>query len=150
MFSSNIIIGDSQVAFLDIHITKAERVKSLWRPGITVKELTQMVQNYPMSTTVRNVIISIGTNDRYAGDVKALYRILKYRFPYARFYVVPGSWNWGSLKKIKIKDVNLYYRKHTDEGAFVIPLQIGPGDPHRNKPSYGLIGQYLDEILTNN
>ena len=69
-YSQNIIIGDSQVAFLDIHITKAQRVNSLWKPGITVNDLTMMVQNYPLSTTVKNVIISIGTNDRYTGDVK--------------------------------------------------------------------------------
>ena len=150
MFSQNIIIGDSQVPFIDAQTTKAIRVPALWKGGIAVNELTRMVQNYPLSTTVRNVIISIGTNDRYTGDVKALYRILKYRFPYARFYVVPGSWGWGGVKRITLKEVNLYYKKHTAEGAFVIPLQIGPGDPHGHKPSYVLIGTYLDEILTNN
>ena len=150
MFSQNIIIGDSQVPFIDAQTTKAVRVPALWKGGIAVNELTRMVQNYPLSTTVRNVIISIGTNDRYSGDVKALYRILKYRFPYAKFYVVPGSWGWGGVKRITLKEVNLYYKKHTTEGAFVIPLQIGPGDPHGHKPSYVLIGTYLDEILTNN
>jgi hypothetical protein len=150
MFSQNIIIGDSQVPFIDAQTTKAIRVPALWKGGIAVNELTRMVQNYPLSTTVRNVIISIGTNDRYSGDVKALYRILKYRFPYAKFYVVPGSWGWGGVKRITLKEVNLYYKKHTTEGAFVIPLQIGPGDPHGHKPSYVLIGTYLDEILTNN
>lgn len=149
-YSQNIIIGDSQVAFLDIHITKAQRVNSLWKPGITVNDLTMMVQNYPLSTTVKNVIISIGTNDRYTGDVKVLYKALKYRFPYAKFYVVPGSWNWGTLKRITLKDVNSYYRKHAAQGAYIIPLAIGPGDPHRYKESYVLIGSYLDEILTNN
>jgi hypothetical protein len=149
-YSQNIIIGDSQVAFLDIHITKAQRVNSLWKPGITANDLTRMVQNYPLSTTVRNVIISIGTNDGYKGDVTALYKILKYRFPYAKFYAVPGSWNWGGLRRITLKDVNTYYMKHASQGAFVIPLAIGPGDPHQYKQSYVLIGSYLDEILTNN
>ena len=149
-YSQNIIIGDSQVAFLDIHIVKAHRENSLWRPGITINDLTRMVQNYHQNTAVKNVIISIGTNDGYRGEVKSLYSALKYKFPYAKFYVVPGSWKWGSLKKISLKDVNSYYKKHAAEGAYVIPLQIGPGDPHHNKESYVLIGAYLDEILTKN
>lgn len=149
-YSQNIIIGDSQVPFIDFQTCKAERSPALWKGGIGVSELTKMVQNYPLSTRVKNVIISIGTNDRYRGEVKDLYRILKYRFPYAKFYVVPGSWGWGGVKRITIKEVTSYYKKHEAEGAIVIPLQIGPGDPHGNKHSYFLIGQYLNEILTNN
>ena len=149
-YSQNIIIGDSQVPFIDTQTIKAKRDNSLWKGGIGIDELTLMVRRHSLSTTTRNVIISVGTNDRYSGDVKSLYRALKYTFPYAKFYLVPGSWGWGGVKRTTIKDVNLYCQKHVKEGAFVIPLAIGPGDPHRNKESYVLIGQYIDEILTNN
>jgi hypothetical protein len=148
--SQNIIIGDSQVPFIDLQTCKAEKSPALWKSGIGVYELTKMVQKYPLSTRVKNVIISIGTNDMYKGNVKDLYRILKYRFPYATFYVVPGSWGWGKVKRITAKELNSYYKKHEAEGAIILPVAIGLGDPHRNKPSYVLIGQYLDEILTNN
>jgi hypothetical protein len=43
-YSQNIIIGDSQVPFIDTYTIKAKRDNSLWKGGIGVNELTLMVR----------------------------------------------------------------------------------------------------------
>jgi len=146
-FSQNIIIGDSQVPFIDAQTHKANRVPQLWRGGIGVADLTAMVNNYPITPSIQNVVISIGTNDRFQSDVVQLFSALKRKFPKAKFYAVQGSWGWGGVKSISRTTVYSYYTKFLPYGVVIIQPAIGPGDPHGPKASYNLIGESLDKIL---
>ena len=148
VFSQNIIIGDSQVPYIDTQTHKAERAPGLWKGGIGAAELTKMVNNYPITPSIKNVVISIGTNDRFQGNVVQLFLALKRKFPNAKFYAVQGSWGWGGVKSISRTTVYRYYlQKFRTQGAEVIEVPIGYGDPHSQKASYNLIGKSLDKIL---
>ena len=147
-FSQNIIIGDSQVPYIDMQTSKAYRVPQLWKGGIGASELTRMVNNYPITPSIKNVVISIGTNDRFQGNVVQLFLALKRKFPNAKFYAVQGSWGWGGVKSISRTTVYRYYlQKFRTQGAEIIEVPIGYGDPHSQKASYNLIGKSLDKIL---
>ena len=146
-FSQNIIIGDSQVPFIDTQTDKAERATKLWKGGIGISDLTKMVNNYPITPSIKNVVISIGTNNRFQGGVVQLFSALKRKFPNAKFYVVQGSWGWGGVKAITRTTVYRYYLQFQTQGAVIIETPIGFGDPHGPKASYNLIGKSLDKIL---
>jgi len=146
-FSQNIIIGDSQVPYIDTQTSKAYRVPQLWKGGIGASELTKMVNNYPITPSIKNVVISIGTNDRFQGNVVQLFSALKRKFPNAKFYAVQGSWGWGGVRSISSSTVYKYYLQFQTQGAIIIKPAIGPGDPHGPKASYNLIGKSLDKIL---
>ena len=147
VYSQNIIIGDSQVPYIDTQTSKAHRVPQLWKGGIGASELTKMVNNYPITPSVKNVVISIGTNDRFQGNVVQLFLALKRKFPNAKFYAVQGSWGWGGVKAITRTTVYRYYLQFQTQGAVIIETPIGFGDPHGPKASYNLIGKSLDKIL---
>ena len=146
-FSQNIIIGDSQVPYIDMQTSKAIRVPQLWKGGIGTSELTRMVNDYPITPLTKNVVISIGTNDAFRGSISTLFQALKRKFPNAKFYVVQGSWGWGNNKSINKAQVFSYYRQFQMYGVTIIDTPIGPGDPHRLKASYILIGNSLDKLL---
>lgn len=146
-FSQNIIIGDSQVPFIDIQTHKAERAPGLWQGRIGIIELTKKVNNYPITPSVKNVVISIGTNNRFQGGVVQLFQALKRKFPNAKFYAVQGSWGWGGVRTINQLTVYSYYLQFQTQGAVIIKPAIGFGDPHGPKASYNLIGKSLDKIL---
>ena len=146
-FSQNIIIGDSQVSFIDMQTHKAERAPGLWKGGIGISDLTKMVNNYPITPSIQNVVISIGTNNRFQGGVVELFQALKRKFPKAKFYAVQGSWGWGGVRSISSSTVYKYYLQFQTQGAIIIKPAIGPGDPHSLKASYILIGNSLDKVL---
>lgn len=153
----NIIIGDSQVPFLDNATSKASRISkeggesSLWEGGKTVSWLIKALKKYPIDKNVENVIICIGTNGGFGkflkDDIEGLFSQLNTKFPNAEFYVVQGSWGWGGLKNIKKSDVTKYYKRFKDEGATIIEPPIGDIEPHGNKPIYKTIGSKLDSLL---
>lgn len=153
----NIIIGDSQVPYIDMNTEKASRIsekggeKSLWEGGKTVSWLTNAVKKYPESPEIENVIISIGTNGGFgkylSDDIEKLFIHLNDKFPNANFLVVQGSWGWGGLKSITEKEVRDYYKKYKIEGAKIIEPPIGNIEPHGNKPVYKKIGMAIDKLL---
>lgn len=153
----NIIIGDSQVPFVDAQTSKASRISnsagpsSLWEGGKTVKWLISSLDAFPKSPEVNNVIIVIGTNGgfgKFSNDnIPLLFTLLKSRFPNAKYYVVQGSWGWGGLKNITEKDVRNYYERFAQEGARIIEPPIGQIEPHGNKPIYKEIGAAIDALL---
>jgi protein tyrosine/serine phosphatase len=153
----NIIIGDSQVPYVDMNTTKASRltksggIDGLWEGGKTVSWLTDAVSQYPKSNDVSNVIIVIGTNGGFGkftkDDIPRLFSVLKSKFPNANFYVVQGSWGWGGLKNITEKEVRNYYKQFKQQGATLIEPPIGKIEPHSNHPIYQSIGSSIDGML---
>lgn len=153
----NIIIGDSQVPYVDMNTTKAERISnnggkaSLWEGGKSVSWLISALNEYPVSPDVSNVVIVIGTNGgfgKYMNDnVPLLFKRLREKFPNAKFLAVKGSYGIGTLKNITDQDVENYYRKFSDQGATIIEPGIGKIEPHGNRPIYKKIGAAIDSLL---
>jgi len=145
---TNIVIGDSQTAYVDMNSKKVERVVGLWKKGIVVTDLIKMVQRRKVSTNVKNVFLCIGTNDLYVDNgIEKLFKSLRVTFPNAKIYVIQGSWGWGNLKRISYKKVRNYYKRYEELGGTIIEPPIGKGDPHHNSPTYKEIGKTIDNIL---
>ena len=144
----NIIIGDSQTPYIDLHSQKIKKGVGLCKGGINVPILTKMVKNYPISPEVKNVVICIGTNDRYNDlGVERLINLICVKFPNSKLYVVQGSWGWGGIKKITYPKVKKYYQKFERLGVTVIKTPIGKREPHRDCPTYKQIGKEIDLLL---
>jgi hypothetical protein len=145
---NNIIIGDSQTPYVDRNSKKVERVVGLWKGGIDVTVLTQMVQRHKVSTNVQNVFLCIGTNDLYVDrGIDKLFKSLWITFPNAKIYVIQGSWGWGGVTHTKYDKIKKYYKRYQELGGTIIEPPIGKGDPHCDCPVYKKIGEAIDNIL---
>jgi GH24 family phage-related lysozyme (muramidase) len=172
----NLIIGDSFCLFIDNASKNARRLNTgiagakefLWLGGKGTQWLKDALSAYPVTPTVKNVIVSMGTNDFYSSstDVKGLVNQIKKTFPNCKIIVVPGSWNFNGsgrtagMKFIPYDDVNKnliysYYKKFTDLGA-VLTTPVGDaqdccsGDAHGNFPIYKKIVSEIDTFIENN
>jgi hypothetical protein len=144
----NIIIGDSQTPYVDSHSKKVKKCVGLWKGGINVPVLIKMVQNHPISPEVKNVVICIGTNDRYNDlGVKQLVNLICVKFPNSKLYVVQGSWGWGGIKRITYPKVKKYYKIFEQLGVTIIKTPIGKREPHQDCPTYKQIGTEIDSLL---
>ena len=144
----NLIIGDSQTPYIDLHSTKSKKGVGLWKKGINVPKLTKMVKNHRISPDICNIVISIGTNDRYLDlGISTLINTIRRTFPNAELYVVQGSWGWGNLKRITYTKVKNYYKKFESLGVKIIKTPIGKREPHRDCPVYKKIGNEIDSLL---
>jgi hypothetical protein len=152
----NIIIGDSQVPYIDMNTEKASRLstkggeESLWLGGVGLSWLKNAVKKYKTDNSVKNVIISIGTNGGFNTneDISDLFDNLEKTFPKANFYVVQGSWGWGGNKNVTQSEVDRYYRVFKNQGATIIEPAFGKvSDPHNNLPVYKEIGKKIDSKI---
>lgn len=147
-YSQNIIIGDSQTPYIDLHSQKIEKLVGLWKGGISVPKLIKMVQNYRISPEIKNVVICIGTNDGYVDlGVEKLINSIYRTFPNSKMYIVQGSWGWGGVRRITPDKVKNYYQKYKFLGVTVIKTPIGKREPHRDCPTYKKIGEEIDVLL---
>jgi hypothetical protein len=134
-----IIIGDSHTDCLEKNIVKgggkARRISpiegesSLWQVGKGVSWLIGALKKYPVTTSVKNVIVSIGTNggfntlidsvpggDDQAGLMAELARV----FPNAKYIFVKGSYGWGGNVGKTAYDVLIYYLGFESLGATTV------------------------------
>lgn len=162
----NIIIGDSLCSFIDNASQKAARINPkgniegtyLWYGGTTLTWLISAIKKYPLSTQVKNVIISTGTNSIYSekDDIVGLVEILRLKFPHANLIVVPGSWwikqptRW--VVTVSEKTVQKYYARFEQLGV-TLTTPVGDSriccnnDPHGNFQIYKKIGAEIDEMI---
>lgn len=138
--TQSIIIGDSQVRYIAMNSLKAEALIRLTQSGIGLKKLNEKVKSYEVSKTVQNVFICIGVNDNYKYQEVGFMKNLKRTFPNAKFYMIKGSYGWGNTRTFNPS----YYDNF---GTEVLKNGIGKGDPHKNKHTYKLIGQEIDNII---
>ena len=152
----NYIIGDSQTPYIDMNSDKVSRIKekggedSLWLGSMGLKWLKNAVSKYPETKNVNSITINIGTNGGFNtnDDISGLVSVVRKKFPGAKLFAVQGSWGWGGVKSISRTTVYRYYlQQFRTQGAEVIEIPIGYGDPHGQKASYNLIGKSLDKIL---
>ena len=154
----NIIIGDSCTPFIAKNTKYAKILSSkgseeaLWKGGMGIKWLIGALDKYSPTTSIKNVIINIGTNGGFNinSNISGLFSSLRRAFPSANFIAVQGSWGWGGNKSITASQVKAFYEKFAKEGAVIIEPPIGSvSDPHGNLPVYGEIGKAIDNILEN-
>jgi len=154
----NIIIGDSCTPFIAKNTKYAKILSSkgseeaLWKGGMGIKWLIGALDKYSPTTSIKNVIINIGTNGGFNinSNISGLFSSLRRAFPSANFIAVQGSWGWGGNKSITTSQVKAFYQKFAKEGAVIIEPPIGSvSDPHGNLPVYGEIGKSIDNILEN-
>ena len=167
--SENIIIGDSLCTFIDNASKKADRLNPkgdlagtyLWYGGTTLTWLKKVLEKYPVTPTVKNVIISTGSNSSYStkDDVAGLVISLKGKFPNAKLIVVAGTW-WvkqprGWVVKVSEETVQQYYQRFKDLGV-TVTTPVGDSrvcchnGPHGNFPIYKTIGAEIDALIEKN
>ena len=141
----HILIGDSQTYYLAKYSTKIKRVPKLSQSGIGVVQLIYKVRLYPVSPNVKSVSICIGVNDAYKDrGVQQLFIRLKNTFPNAHFYIIQGSWGWGTVRRMDQSNLDRYYKQFP--GTIVHPA-IGKGDPHKGKKVYKIIMKKIQQEL---
>jgi hypothetical protein len=162
----NIIIGDSLCTFIDNASNLASRLAPkgniegthLWYGGTTLTWLKSAVEKYPVTESVKNVIISTGTNSAYAeaDDIPGLVDAIRMKFPNAHLIVVPGSWwikqptRW--VVRVSEEKVQRYYERFQVLGAS-ITTPVGDSriccnnDPHGNFEIYKKIGLEIDTLI---
>jgi hypothetical protein len=165
----NIIIGDSLCTFIDNASKKASRLSHkgdlagthLWYGGTTLTWLKKALEKYPVTPTVKNVIVSTGSNSSYSikDDVEGLVISLRGKFPNAKLIVVPGTW-WvkqprGWVVKVSEETVRQYYHRFEVLGV-TTTTPVGDSraccrnDPHGNFPIYKKIGTEIDALVETN
>lgn len=165
----NIIIGDSLCTFIDNASKKASRLSPkgdlagtyLWSGGTTLTWLKKALEKYPVTPTVKNVIVSTGSNSSYSfkDDIEGLVVSLKGKFPNAKLIVVPGTW-WvkqprGWVVKVSEETVRQYYHRFEVLGV-TTTTPVGDSrvcchnDPHGNFPIYKKIGIEIDALVETN
>jgi len=163
----SITIGDSLVPYVAKGAgisegPKAKDIKNsgkdgLWFGGIAVGSLLTFSKDYKnIDNSIRNVVISIGTNGIFARNTKTIKDLmgrLKVLFPNAKILVVRGSYGnklvaYPALQTVKQSTVDDFYSDFTANGATVIPTPIGNvKDPHGHLPVYKIIGEEIKTRL---
>lgn len=156
---TSIVIGDSQTPYIDKPAQKVTMLgpipggeKYLWKGGENVKWLIGALKKYPITPTMKNVVINIGTNGGFNknDDIKGLVSEVKRVFPKAKLYAVQGSWGWGGNINVTTEKVNAYYDRFRNEGVEVLNPPIGvTSNPHGHLPIYKEIGKSIDSAIVN-
>jgi len=129
-----IIIGDSLSPCIESQMIKksgkARRISpnggeaSLWLGGQGVSWLIGALKKYPVAISVKNVVISIGTNGGFNIGIKddqaGLMTELKKVFPNAKYVFVTGSYGWGGNVNITQANVDTYYNVYKNAGATIV------------------------------
>ena len=158
----SIVIGDSLSPNL-AKCSKADLISStggassLWEGGIAIAVLLRFVKSYPkIDSTIKNVVISIGTNGIFARSTDTVNKLvdeLKKKFPGAKLLVVKGTYGpkatWSaSLTRVSQSTVDNYYSDFTKRGVYVVPTAIGnQTNAHNYTDIYTTIGKEIDANL---
>ena len=158
--SKNIVIGDSLVPYVAAQcdakpISATQGVNSLHMGGKDTAWLTAAVGKYPLDTTVKNIVIQIGTNDIYkaSAPIESLVSNLRMTFPQAKLLVVQGNYGptatWSkALTTVTQKQVDAFYGRFRSMGVTVIRPAIGGlKEPHGHYPIYKTIGANINKEL---
>ena len=158
--TKSIVIGDSLVPYVAAQcdakpISATPGVNSLHMGSKDTTWLSAAVGKYPMDTTVKNVVIQIGTNDIYrsSAPIESLVSNLRMTFPQAKLLVVQGNYGptatWSkALTTVTQKQVDAFYGRFRSMGVTVISPAIGGlKEPHGHYPIYKTIGASINKNL---
>ena len=158
--SKSIVIGDSLCIYIAAQcdadvISTTGGAKNLWESGKGTQWLSNAVGNYPLDTSVKNVVVSIGTNDLYGAGapIETLMSNIRMTFPRAKVLVVQGAYGnkyklYKSLHNIKQSTVDAFYKRFSAAGATVISPPVGnQDDAHGHLSIYKTIGANINKHL---
>lgn len=154
----NILIGDFHVYYISLEsdffrlISSDPSEKNLWKSDADVRWLIKSLKNIDGSyENVERVAISVGSyyefnlNDPIYMLIEELERV----FPFARLYMIQGSYGWGFLQDITDykTQVSDYYNEFIDYEVSLIEPPVGlTQDPKDYLPIYQKIANSLDDI----
>jgi hypothetical protein len=125
----NYMVGDSHAVGIGSRIPKLVTDPLIAKGGWRVSNLINALKTYPVSADVARVFISIGTNGQFTAtdNVAELTRLLKLKFPNAKFYIFGGSYGWSMPKDKNTLEnrFNVYYKKFTDKGIILLKNRLG-------------------------
>ena len=158
--SKSIVIGDSLVPFVAAQcdakpLSTTPSVQSLHTGGKGTAWLASAVGDHPLDTSVKNIVIQIGTNDIYksSAPIETLVGNLRMTFPQAKLLVVQGNYGptatWSkALTTVTQKQVDAFYGRFRSMGVTVINPPIGGlKEPHGHYPIYKTIGANINKNL---
>ncbi len=136
-------------------IDAAGGANALWESGRATAWLSNAVSKFKLNTSVKNVVICIGTNDIYksSAPIEDLVSNLRMTFPSAKLLVVQGTYgnkvNWSkALQPITQKQVDTFYNKFANMGVTVITPAIGNvPNAHDSLPIFRTIGANINKNL---
>jgi len=163
----SIVIGDSYTPYVAAGAgiaqgPKAATIKDpgnngLWYGGIAIGRLLEFANAYKgVDGSVKNVVISMGTNGTYGRSTSIVTRLvarLHTIFPNAKLLVVKGSYGdklkaYPQLQNVSQSTVDAYYSDFATNGVTVIPTPVGNvTDGHGHLPIYKVIGKEIKERL---
>lgn len=162
LFESNtsdlksIIIGDSLTPLIAKNSKEVQMIgnvgseANLWKSGVNTIWLKRAVEKFPITPSIINVFVKIGTNSGFNpnDDIKGLIGALRRTFPSAKLFVVQGSWGWGNNKNVTADKVKAYYSIFANEGVTVIQPPAGyaatSAEAHRETAAIKEIGKNID------
>ena len=158
--SKSIVIGDSlspnvaRQCDADL-IDTSGGASVLWESGKATSWLSTAVSNFNLTTSIKNIVICIGTNDIYktSAPIESLVSNLRMTFPNAKLLVVQGTYgnkvNWSkSLQTVTQKQVDAFYARFANMGVTVITPAIGNvPNAHDSLPIYRTIGANINKNL---
>ena len=115
-----IIIGDSQCNYISLNTKKAKLYLPLFKIGVGLQGLNELVKKNSIKTDVDYVFVSIGVNDNYNYREIGFIKNLKRVFPNAKIYMIKGSYGWGNTKHFK----ESYYKKFNQEIFWINSFSI--------------------------
>ena len=156
----SIAIGDSFVPYVakgagidqgpQAKDIKNSRKDGLWFGGIAVGSLLTFSKDYKnIDNSIKNVVISIGSNGIYTRSTKTIKDLmirLKVLFPNAKILVVKGVYGsklagYPQVQTVSQSTVDSFYSDFTANGATVIPTPVGNiPNGHGHLPVYKIIG----------
>ena len=153
----SIVIGDSLVPYVAKGAGIEQGPKELWLGGIPVQNLLAFANAYKtVDRSVKNVVISIGTNGIYTRSTSTITQLvarLHVLFPNAKLLVVKGTYGdkipciskgYCALGTVKQSTVDAYYSDFSANGVTVIPTAVGNvKDAHGHLPVYQTIGREI-------
>lgn len=113
--------------------------------------LADQVARAERDSSVKNIVISMGTNDLFDLKYAAIDRLvinLMNKFPNAKLFVVQGSYGpnlkaYPKLQIVKQKQVDTYYNEFKELGVTVITPAVGNQDGHGHLPVYKQIANNI-------
>ena len=125
----NIIIGDSHAVMIGSKLKNVTVENKLAHSGWFVSNVINALIDYPVTTNVCKVFISLGTNGQFSknDNIESLMTKLVIKFPNAQFYVFKGSYGWSG----KYNDPNAasnrypYYQRFAYYGANILNNGLG-------------------------
>lgn len=125
----NIVVGDSHGVMIGAKIKNGKAEPLLSKSGWFLKDLMKALNNYPVSSDVSNVFISIGTNGGFTkyDKIEELVTLLKEKFPNSNLYAFKGSYGWsGKWENTKAaQDQIPYYKRFENMGVTILNNGLG-------------------------